>query len=132
MENTTKKIENIEELRNRLLILEKIKDQQEVVLIQNFKEVYASLQPKELLNNAIELINEEEVNMRKFTNYGINYLAKKYLSSQKTPKGMIKGIVSTELIHLTYNRFQQQIHNAVKEVGKKIADLITPKSVNNK
>lgn len=122
-----KPIENIHDLRSRLKTLEKIRNEQEHVLTKNFKEVYATLQPRELINNAMDILKQEEDNLSQIGNYGIRFLSQKYLSGQTTTKGMLKGIVATELIFLTYNKFQKQIHNGIVSATRKFSSFLGAK-----
>lgn len=130
-EQITISIDNVEALRRRVAVLEKIKEEQEIILAQNIQEVYHALKPTELLKSAIEVMKDEKESLAEAGHLSIDYLSQQYMNNTGTFSGWLKGIIAKEAIHMLYNRYEDKIHNFIGKTGNKMVQLFSSKSKKN-
>lgn len=129
MENKTeqsvkqKGFQSNEELKVRIAYLERVKDIQEEVLRRNIVEVHKSLQPMELVRNAIDKIRQDtevgEKTSGLIGSLAINYLAGKLVRDKGTPIGYIKSVVVSRIASFLYRKNEKDINGFIGNLTRK-------------
>lgn len=105
------------ELRQRIAKLEALKEQQEEVLKKNLTEVYKSLQPAELLKNAVTK------DAAALAGGGMNFILKKVLRNSSLV-GMIASLIAGEVMGAMSNKYQDKIQGFVGKAMDKVLTVL--------
>ena len=112
-------------LNDRIAYLESLKDKQEQRLLDNLVEIHKSLQPMELVKNAIDKIrNDVEVGEKTgglFGSIAVNYIANRLVKNKRTPMGFIKSLVVEQVASALYRKNEKKINGLVRKITSRWA-----------
>lgn len=107
-------------LNDRIAYLENLKEKQEQRLQDNLVEIHKSLQPIELVKNAIDKIRHDvEVGQKTGGLVGsiaVNYIASRLVKDKRTPIGFLKSLVVEQLASAVYRKNEKKINGLVRRV----------------
>ncbi len=127
MENKTPSISNYLALKQQIAILESQKELQELVLKTNFQEVYQSIQPVNLLKNALLRVREEnEVAGTMAGDAGIDFVVGKIFKKDASGGEALKSLILSEILHVLYHKYHDRIHEFIGKMTEKLIDFVNP------
>ena len=127
MENKTPSISNYLALKQQIAILESQKEAQELVLKANFQEVYQSIQPVNLLKNALLRVREEnEAAGTMAGDAGIDFVVGKIFKKDASGGEALKSLILSEILHVLYHKYQDKIHEFIGKMTEKLIDFVNP------
>lgn len=107
-------------LNDRIAYLESLKDKQEQRLQDNLVEIHKSLQPMELVKNAIDKIRHDvEVGEKTGGLVGsiaVNYIASRLVKNKNSPIGFLKSLVVEQLASGIYRKNEKKINGLIRRV----------------
>ncbi len=127
MENKTPSISNYLALKQQIAILESQKEAQELVLKANFQEVYQSIQPVNLLKNALLRVREEnEAAGTMAGDAGIDFVVGKIFKKDASGGEALKSLILSEILHVLYHKYHDKIHEFIGKMTEKLIDFVNP------
>lgn len=119
----TNRFTSVEEMKGRIALLEKLKEEQEDKLKFDLIDIYKSLQPAELVKSAIDNIREDvEVGEKAgglAGSLGLNYIVSRLTGKNKGPVGYLKGIVVQQVVNYIYKKNEKAINHFVGNLTRK-------------
>ena len=127
MENTSPSINNYLALKQQIAALESQKESQELVLKASFQEVYQSIQPVNLLKNALLRVREEnEVAGTMAGDAGIDFVIGKIFKKDASGGEALKSLILSEILHVLYHKYHDKIHEFIGNMTEKLIHFVTP------
>jgi hypothetical protein len=127
MEKQTPPISNYLALKQQIAVLESQKEAQELVLKANFHEVYQSIQPANLLKNALLRVREEnEVAGTMAVDAGIDFVVGKIFKKDASGGEALKSLILSEILHVLYHKYHDRIHEFIGKMTEKLIDFVNP------
>lgn len=127
MEKQTPPISNYLALKQQIAVLESQKEAQGLVLKANFHEVYQSIQPANLLKNALLRVREEnEVAGTMAGDAGIDFVVGKIFKKDASGGEALKSLILSEILHVLYHKYHDRIHEFIGKMTEKLIDFVNP------
>lgn len=127
MENQTPSISNYLALKQQIAVLESQKETQELVLKANFQAVYQSIQPVNLLKNALLRVREEnEAAGTMAGDAGIDFVVGKIFKKDASGGEALKSLILGEILHVLYHKYHDRIHEFIGKMTEKLIDFVNP------